>query len=108
MTAALDGTESNQPRRRNLVAAGVIGNILEWYDFSVYESARCSQSTGATARFSVPAAIPARPVTTRRASLLAHRTEVQGQSAYADLAAALSDGHRDHALSRCRRVLSAR
>lgn len=25
-----------QPRRRRIIAAGVIGNVLEWYDFSIY------------------------------------------------------------------------
>src|SRR5579885_587358 len=36
MTAAIDHWKSPEPGRRRLVVAGVIGNVLEWYDFSVY------------------------------------------------------------------------
>lgn len=35
MTSVAFGTVS-QPRRREAVVAGVIGNVLEWYDFAVY------------------------------------------------------------------------
>jgi len=30
------GAEMNSAQTRRVIAAGVIGNVLEWYDFAIY------------------------------------------------------------------------